>query len=143
MITDQPMRISVTVETPAMLTVNDLAVRQAMALLASQRRGVLSLVAVDTIDAAMVGFGCSKIFGGLFMANPALRGRHIPDRNDHQRLVGGMTTPAIRLGLGRLVRLVAIQAARDFFMLGMTAVAEQPGMPAGCRCHPLSDFAVT
>ncbi len=137
------MRIPVAVETPAMLTVNDLAVWQSMALLASRRRRVPPLVAVDTVDAAMVGFGCRKIVGGLFVANPALRGRHIPDWNNRQRLVCWMTTPAIRLDLGRLVRLMTIQATRDFFVPGMTAVAEQPGVQAGLRSHPLSDFTVT
>ncbi len=132
-----------TLQTLTELTVNCPVMRQAMALLASRRRGVEPLVTVDTIDATMVGFGCGQIGGSLLVTNSALRVRHITDRNNHQRLVGGVTTPAIRLGLGRLVRLVTLQAARDFPVPGMTAVAEQFCMPTRRQRHQLADFVMT
>jgi len=140
---DQPVRVTMTVKTAAMLTVNDLPVRQTMALLASGCRGVSPLMAICAVDAAMAGLGCGKVVCGLLVTNPALRVRHVSDRDDHQRLMGGMTATAIRLSLSRLVPLVAIQAVWYFLVSGMTAVAEQPGMPAGLRSHPLIDFAVT
>lgn len=76
------------------------------------------------------------------MAGAAEFTRNVAVRDDLQGLVGRVTFRTIGSDLGLLVAGVAVKTTRDLFMAGMTAVAEQPGMPAGCRRHLLSNFAV-
>lgn len=54
-----------------------------------------------------------------------------------------MTFQAIDSDLVLLMGAVAVKTSWNLFVLGMTAITEQLGMPTGCCSHPLSNFAMT
>lgn len=69
--TDQLVRIHMTLQTLPVLPMNRLGMRQAMTILANWNGRMLALVAIGTIYPTMIRVRISKIAGNICMTNPA------------------------------------------------------------------------
>lgn len=131
------------IETAAVLTMNRLAVGQAMAALTFGNRPVRPWVAIKTVDAAMVGFGGGKLSRRLRMAHLAEGAGDMAAGRDPHRRVRLMTLAAVGIGLVRQMDDVAIEAGEDFPVPVMAAGAIKLSMAAGILVHLQADIRVT
>ena len=95
LIADQPIRIAVTLQTIAVLAVNRLCVWQSVTILAACQAGMLDLVTIDTVEAAVVGVGLSESNDLVFVTGVTERSRDIAGRNNFQGLMGRMALGAV------------------------------------------------